>query len=139
MNKKQKTALRLLRKLRREGPPFRLRDGSYGNCRRDGTVGSGCALTAIAVMLKPRTDFVAPYDNGVVNANSVRKICEDSIGDTDSIICAFDARINEEPGDRFEQYRNTRSHAARLELILLNIAKYGKVFPKKKKGEKCLS
>lgn len=144
MNRYQKNAARLLRKLRKDGPPFRMKDGTFGNCRKDGSVGSGCALTAIALLNDKDADLSAKYDSRMVCSFKVRQKCVDVIGPKQigPVIQAFDSRTNEETKLDCQPYRRTKSHAARLALILKNIAKYGRVFPSARqlrKAEKCSS
>lgn len=144
MNKYQKNAARILRKLNKNGPPFRLKDGTFGSCRRDGSVGSGCALTAMAMLDDPSADLFAHYDSRMICSLKVRLKCEGIIGRNQigPVIQAFDSRANEESAESCRPYRLTKSHVGRLALILKNIAKYGRAFPtprQLRKAAKCSS
>lgn len=144
MNKYQKNAARLLRKLNKNGPPFRLKEGTFGNCRKDGSVGSGCALTAMAMLDDPSADLSASYSSNGICGLKVRSKCKKIIGHDQigPVIQAFDSRANEERAGYCQPYRRTKSHVARLAMILKNIAKYGRVFPmpsQLRKAEKCSS
>jgi hypothetical protein len=140
MNRFQKNAAKARRILRKYGPPFRLKDGTYGNCRKDGTVGSGCALTAIAYMLGERN--LVNEEIGKVDYRKVNNSCQRLLGSgaVSYVIEAFDARINESAGE-FELFAKIKNHASRLDAILTNIIKYGRVIPSARQRKKavCLS